>query len=541
MVKDMKEELRSKEVLAMYDIRGIQNYIFKSNDLQEIIGASDLVENIIIDGLKEVTRNEKTINPEEYLTEWKEDKGTEFIEDNNVKMQVMFIGGGNAYVLFRTSELCSKINRKLARYVMEHTYSLNLAIAVVRKTENYKDDYDNINDEMRHIKSEMPDTKPIGLMPFMKSDRIMGYPLSIYGNRRKITYFGKEEYLCTESWIKRETYHNSEKAEGNEKILDNMVTKKGDNSTLAIIHIDGNNMGKRLMKIMEKKVNYKEAIETIRNISKCIDESFKAAYRKCEDYVEHIADNINKDRRGKLIRKIILAGDDVTFICNAEVALGAVEIFLKEVYGKCMYEDKTKDELTNLKEYGLSACGGIAYFNSHFPIRDAYNVAESCCSSAKKRAKAKEHRNNKEAEGNIGSYLDFQICMNVNAGNLEKYRETQYYVDSNGEPIIKRPYYVGCPSLDKIGDLNDNNKEFNIDILKENLKYFNNLNNIPRSQSKKLRNTFAYGQEEVENYICFLKSRDRKLPDTDKKSWYDALEIMDFTYEEGENKDEIKD
>lgn len=35
-----------KEYLAMYDVRGIQNYIFRSNDLQEIIGASNLVENI---------------------------------------------------------------------------------------------------------------------------------------------------------------------------------------------------------------------------------------------------------------------------------------------------------------------------------------------------------------------------------------------------------------------------------------------------------------------------------------------------------------
>jgi hypothetical protein len=40
--KDVKmENAKNKEsVLAMYDVRGIQSYIFKSNKLKEIIGAS---------------------------------------------------------------------------------------------------------------------------------------------------------------------------------------------------------------------------------------------------------------------------------------------------------------------------------------------------------------------------------------------------------------------------------------------------------------------------------------------------------------------
>ena len=48
----MKAELQEKEVLAMYDVRGIQNYIFKSNVAKEIIGASALVEKIVTGGLQ---------------------------------------------------------------------------------------------------------------------------------------------------------------------------------------------------------------------------------------------------------------------------------------------------------------------------------------------------------------------------------------------------------------------------------------------------------------------------------------------------------
>lgn len=527
----MRTELKDKEVLAMYDVRGIQNYIFKSNDLQEIIGASNLVENIIVDGLRKIIRTKKNCDSGEFLIDWKNDNGTEFLYNNQIKMQVLFIGGGNAYVLFRTGELCSEINKKLAKFVLDSTYSLNLAVAVIKKTESYKQDYNDINVEMRRIKAEMSETKPIGFMPFMKSDPITGYPLTVFRGREFVEYKdGKKDYLCTEAWMKRENFPKDESAE---KILDNMVTGKGDNSTLALVHIDGNNMGQRLMHIMEKKETYSEAVQTMRAISRNIDSGFSEAYKICEQYVESKADFIKPDRKGKLIRGIIRAGDDITFICNARVALGAVEAFIRETSCHMLYKEDGLTEKDNLQKYGLSACGGIAYFNSHFPFRDAYEIAESCCASAKKRAKSKERRQNGQVDGNMGSYVDFQICMNVNAGNLDEYRKNQYQIAGHPSLIIQRPYYVPCPLLDDIGDLNNRNAEFSLEILKLNLSFFADAKRIPRSQAKKLRNSFSYGYGEVEKYITFLNSRKRLLPETEQNSWYDALEIMDFAVMKG--------
>ena len=43
-----------------------------------------------------------------------------------------------------------------------------------------------------------------------------------------------------------------------------------------------------------------------------------------------------------------------------------------------------------------------------------------------------------------------------------------------------------------------------------------------------MRNAFSYGASETEKYIAFLKSRQKMFPDTDMKTWYDALEIMDY-------------
>lgn len=58
----MKAELQEKEVLAMYDVRGIQGYIFKSNVAKEIIGASVLVEKLLQKDLKRISENRKRLN-----------------------------------------------------------------------------------------------------------------------------------------------------------------------------------------------------------------------------------------------------------------------------------------------------------------------------------------------------------------------------------------------------------------------------------------------------------------------------------------------
>ena len=313
-----RDELKNKEVLAMYDVRGIQNYIFRTNYIREIVGASAIVENIIIDGIREIIRKEGW-DEKLYLTDWESDesKGTEFLEKKDIKMQVMFVGGGNAYVLFRTGELCQQMNRKLAKYVLTHTYSLNLAVAVVEKTESYKEDYQRINEEMRHVKARMPEVRPVGAMPFMAADSITGYPLT------KLEEKPERKFVCTESHLKRKKCEAVDK--NAEKILDNMVTEKGDNSSLAVVHIDGNNMGKRIKAIMENKEDYESAVTAMRKISQNIKNGFSEAYEVMAQYVDEVlAQTIKPGSKGKLYRKIILAGDDITFICNARAAIDAV-------------------------------------------------------------------------------------------------------------------------------------------------------------------------------------------------------------------------
>ncbi|MCD8097697.1 MAG: hypothetical protein LUE31_06640 [Lachnospiraceae bacterium] len=142
---------RETKVLAMYDVRGIQDYIFRTNRVKDIIGASLLVEHIIEDALKSACA--QTESQGRVVLDWETEKGQiASLRGVDVDAEVLFIGGGNAYILYRSRAFCQEISRRMARYVLEHTYSLQLATAVIERTENYFEDYKSLNAEMTRIK-----------------------------------------------------------------------------------------------------------------------------------------------------------------------------------------------------------------------------------------------------------------------------------------------------------------------------------------------------------------------------------------------------
>lgn len=220
---------------------------------------------------------------------------------------------------------------------------------MIEKTVSYKNDYEKINEEMRHNKAYMPLTQPMGALPFMAADSITGYPL---------TYQENGKYYCTEAKLKRALFPKDE----DEKVFDKMVTEKGDNSTLAVCHIDGNSMGKRIKNKMERIDSYSSAVRTMRELSMEIADVFGTTFKDMTTYMEQLSPRVKKNVKNRLYRKIIVAGDDITFVCNAKLAIPAVKYFLAHLGKKGDY----------------SACGGIAYFNSHFPFSDAYQVADAC-------------------------------------------------------------------------------------------------------------------------------------------------------------------
>lgn len=533
-------------VLAMYDVRGIQAYIFRTNKVKDIIGASKLVDNIIRKAFSEASEKVFGEAKEQVVIEkWEEEKGEEirFLSDETIRAQLLLIGGGNAYILYRSRKECEKVNKAMAKYILDKTYSLQLAVSVTDMTGDYYKDYREVSRRMGDVKASMPLSKPVGALPVVRVDEVTGYPLTTYDRAGK-------EYISTESARKRDNLPNEDEKS---KKFDNLITEKGEESLLAIVHIDGNSMGDMIRKTMQSlskadRSSYARSIAVMRDISQSIQENFEGTYKAMEAYLgEWQESERNKilDKKGTYLRRIVTAGDDITFVVNARLAIALTEFFLKDVSKKSISAYGMEK---NNASCGISACAGIAFIHSHFPFSIGYEIAEKCCKKAKERAKRAENR----GESVIGSWVDFQLCNNVQLVNLEDYRE-KYYKVADGKTLLKRPYYVeydmSCAQNEETADkesglyqikemMNQRNARYSLGQLKKGMQYFRAF---PQSTVKRMRNSYILGEQAMEHLITFEASRQRYMPDDSNSDgsvsafdeegcakWYDILEMWDM-------------
>lgn len=573
--------MEEKEVLAMYDVRGIQKYIYRTLKLKDAMGASILIEDIIMKALKYAC---KKLQIKKCNLEWFDENGPKDYEENE-DVTVLYIGGGNAFVRFKRRKLCTDINRQMSKYVIEQTYSLQLAVAIVDISGDYQIDYQEIYKEMNRVKSDMTDSKPLSALPIMEIELKTGFPaIDVSEYKEKIDKVRVESNVSKETYLKILKKNKKVEEDDIDKLLDSYA-RRGEDSRIAVVHIDGNNMGLRIRKLIEGMTEYKDAVKEMRKISYNIKNSYLDTFEEMKKHFEDL--NTRNDKVKRFVRKVIVAGDDITYVCNAYIAFDTVKYFCDKISRLTM--NKGKDELNinenDINEYGFTVCAGVAFIRSHFPFNVGYKVAEACCDSAKDMAKNDKNKayfsidengncrdiDLKEYEegmkevvetGNsgtdkkvryfekTGNFVDFQICKNIQCQDLEQIRKDEY-ITASGENLLVRPYYIEMEKLKGSTKLNEinGNKESTFSVLKKNIQYFSNegivekKKNMPRSMSKDIRNKYSLGEQQVQLFAAFLDSRAWKLPDGGSckdnmyivqdngqkiAKWYDALEIMDY-------------
>lgn len=144
---------------------------------------------------------------------------------------------------------------------------------------------------------------------------------------------------------------------------------------LAVIHIDGNSLGQRLLSLNNDVVASGEGsyVARFKRFSDAIEASSSAAATTAtsEVLLPH------STRYVVPARPIVLGGDDLTVIVRADLALGFVTTFLKQ------FEQETKQRLSKLNLEGMTACAGIAYIKSSYPFHLAHEIADALCNDAK--------------------------------------------------------------------------------------------------------------------------------------------------------------
>ena len=104
------------------------------------------------------------------------------------------------------------------------------------------------------------------------------------------------------------------------------------------------------------------------------------------------------------IRPIIVGGDDITFVCNARIAVQVAHYLMQEL-------------LSDKNGLSISSCAGIAVIPTSYPFFRGYQMAEQLCDSAK----SKMRTYNKDNEVSESCWMDFAFLHGETAPTLEQF------------------------------------------------------------------------------------------------------------------------
>lgn len=336
-------------------VQGIQSFIFQTNKLKEIIGASELVEEICTSMFAEQIN--KTYK--------------ELVVDKNAIVNA----AGNIKYVFDDEGLCKKTFLEFPKKVMEAAPGITISQAVVEFDKEQFSEIVNILEKKLLAQRNKPmPSLTIGIMGMQRS-RATGFPAVDNDNGNFHDEGAKKKLLAkkrTVLWEKSvaPTYNHP-----NLTATDNINNITGKNDWIAIVHADGNGLGQVIRTIGDNNGK-------LHQFSLALDKATTAAAQ------EAAAITLNEtDTQGLKyypFRPIVLGGDDLTVIIRGDLAVKYAKTFLNA------FEKETKERLANIDVRlgnGLTACAGIAFIKSSFPYYYGYNLAEDLCSAAKKTPK----------------------------------------------------------------------------------------------------------------------------------------------------------
>jgi len=218
--------------------------------------------------------------------------------------------------------------------------------------------------------------------------------------------------------------------------LDKLVSGAGDKSYIAVVHADGNGIGRRFKQLVDNTPTSRACLDGLRKLSQAVNEAGKQALRatvqalvtaispphrereELEDFYDGLP-KYSSTVRYLPFRPIIFGGDDLTFVCDGRLGLPLASIYLKA------WEQAS----AQLPEGGQAyAYAGVAVVKTHYPFVRAYKLGEDLCNQTKKAVK--------EAR-KPGSAMDWHFAMSGIFGDIAAIRAREY--QTRHGPLTVRP------------------------------------------------------------------------------------------------------
>lgn len=406
-------------------IQGIQNYIFQTNELKDIIGASELVN--------EICHKFKAM----------------YGEDSEHRGKMIVHAAGNIKCIFDDEDACRDAVRNFPRFAMEMAPGITISQAVVKIKDDseYAKKAEELEQRLHAQRNHPVKSLTTGLMAIERS-RKTGLPATKVEETKKKVEYLDEGTVAKRDVVKKEEGNLSGQTKDLKDLYDKLtgeripskrrpydISKMTDrNDWIAVIHADGNGLGEIVAELSGDYQRFKDFSD---NLNEATIAAARAAYAATKEKEED--EKANGTWEKMPIRPIVIGGDDLTVICRGDLAVKFVEEYLEA------FERETQ-ALTAQK---LTACAGIAFIKSSYPFYYGYNLAEALCGEAKKDAKSDKV---KEANGNQApSCLMFH---KVQSSFVEDYAEIKRkeLTTVDGGSLCFGPYYLNKESVDKVKD-----------------------------------------------------------------------------------------
>ncbi len=495
-------------LLAQYTIRSKQEYIFRTNKIVEIVGASANISNAWDDlfecaektGLRTLRITDEPFDFDKVRNQMEQ-------KDTPLNLAELFRGGGNLTVIFDSKETFVNLNKVFSFGILKDRPGMIPMAVCTDVTDDYRADYAALMEKSEIEKNRMNPGRDNFILPFSQMDRNTFFP---YAGERDS--YQAQGLLSYESQSKRKIGIKLRDENKTVKLLDDLVSGKGKESLLAVVHADGNNMGSKIMKFLGDDTDYTGCVNKMRQFSGTTARAFTdtgiAAMEKCRK--ELASDPKNKKLKESIFayRVIVADGDDFTFICNARFAIDYTKSYIKAVYD---YKSDWK----------YSSCAGICVFHSHYPFARAYSLAEQACDDG---AKKMVHTGAEQApeEG----WVDFHYIHSGIGGNLETIRYREGTFESMARPWLLTDD-SNPRSYSKLTSLYKSFKEYSVSrsVIKELGADWESSHSAGRQSLKRVCSKHPGLEKKLQD--IFAGNNDLLM-----KAVFDLAEVIDIWYEE---------
>jgi len=450
----------------LFDTMSIQQYVFGSNKLRDNLGASYIVEHIY-----KYLIDKSNANPKE--------------------LDIGYIGGGNALFFTISDDKAKAIVKEYTSWLLYTYPGVSVAVAInanFSKTDSdYKEKLKNLFLELNANKGKYIPINTIASHGLTATCQFSSLSVEVIKKYDNNDFDQMSSFTASKRRIEDEARNEEKSLLDNDTLLeykfpdklDDLGQRKGEDSHIAVVHIDGNGFGN----IFRELNSAGETILLSNQVKKAVREAFIYSLNKfilAKENNKYLFEGYSYLGTVLPIRPIILGGDDITFVCHGKFGIWFAEKFMEKFKSNFIDKEQT---------IPFSSCAGVAIVKTKYPFYRAYQLAEELCNSAKsKRKKYMDENNLKEG----GNWIDFQLAYSGLGNTLEEIRKLQY-TDIKGEnPLYDRPY-----SLDEIND------KTSFSALKTITAKF--ITSLPNSKIKDLREMLTRDIDSQKVFIEHLK------------------------------------